>query len=96
MKSIAITEFKAQCLSLLENVARTGEPLLVTKRGKPLARVMPSGGATTVYPQDSLAETVTILGDIVGPVLSPQVWNAVRGELLSPTSKSRKKKRHAR
>jgi prevent-host-death family protein len=38
MKSIAVTEFKAQCIALLEAVARTGQPLVVTKRGKPLPR----------------------------------------------------------
>jgi prevent-host-death family protein len=82
MKSIAVTEFKAQCLALLEEVARTGQPLVVTKRGKALARVVPSGGGKAIYPQDSLAETVTILGDVMSPVLPPSEWNAVRGDLL--------------
>jgi prevent-host-death family protein len=43
MKSIAVTELKARCLAQLEDVARTGEPVMVTKRGKPLARIVPSG-----------------------------------------------------
>ncbi len=60
MKSIAVTDFKAHCLGLLEDIARTGEPLLVTKRGKPLARILPSTDATTLFPQDTLAGTVTI------------------------------------
>ncbi len=34
-------EFKAKCLSLLDEVAETGETLVVTKRGKPVARVLP-------------------------------------------------------
>jgi prevent-host-death family protein len=80
MKSVAVTEFKAHCLALLEDVARTGEPLLVTKRGKALARVVPSAGEGAVYPQASLEGTVTIHGDIVGPVLPASAWNAVRGE----------------
>jgi prevent-host-death family protein len=87
MKSIAVTEFKAQCLALLEEVARTGQPLVVTKRGKALARVVPSGGGKGIYPQDSLAETVTILGDVMSPVLPPSEWNAVRGDLL-PSKRS--------
>lgn len=82
MKSIAITEFKAQCLALLEDVSRTGEPLTITKRGKPLARVVPSAGEKARYLQASLAGTVTILGDVVEPVLSPRAWNAVRGVVI--------------
>jgi len=92
MKSVAVTEFKARCLSLLEDVARTGQPLLVTKRGKPLARVVPSGGAKTVYPQDTLAGSVTILGDVIEPVLPASAWNAVRGELLASDPSVPKKK----
>jgi len=86
MKSIAVTAFKSQCLSLLEDVARTGEPLIVTKRGKPLARITASG-VEGDYPQKSLAGTVTVLGDIVGPIVPAMAWDAVRGEL--PSSKRR-------
>jgi prevent-host-death family protein len=93
MRSIAVTEFKSHCLSLLEDVACTGEPLLVTKRGKPLARVVPSTGVETRYPQDTLAGTVTILGDIMTPVLPPEAWNAVRGERGAGAKKGRSRKR---
>jgi prevent-host-death family protein len=92
MKSIAITEFKAQCLSLLEDVSRTGEPLEITKRGKPLARVVPSAGGKAKYPQSSLAGTVTILGDVINPVLPSRAWNAVRGELV-PKARAKAKRR---
>jgi prevent-host-death family protein len=34
-------EFKARCLALLDEVSQTGKPLVVTKRGKPVARVVP-------------------------------------------------------
>jgi prevent-host-death family protein len=93
MKSIAITEFKAHCLALLEDIARTGEPLLVTKRGKALARVVPSGEGGSVYPQSTLAGTVMILGDVIAPVLPASAWSAVRGELLAaPKRRKRSKK----
>lgn len=82
MRTVAITEFKAQCLALLEDVARTGEPLLVTKRGKALARVVPSAAAGR-YPQDGLGGTVEILGDVLAPAAPPGAWNASRGVLLS-------------
>lgn len=41
-KEITATEFKARCLRLLDEVADTGETLVVTKRGRPVARVVPS------------------------------------------------------
>jgi prevent-host-death family protein len=40
-RSISATEFKARCLALLDDVAENGESLVVTKRGKPVARVVP-------------------------------------------------------
>src|SRR5258706_64570 len=42
MKKIAAAEFKAKCLKLMENVSSTREPLIVTKRGKPLVRLVPA------------------------------------------------------
>ena len=63
-EAVAISVFKAQCLALLEDVARTGKPLLVTKRGKPLARVTPGDHSTSSSPQETLRHTVETLGDI--------------------------------
>lgn len=40
-REIAAGKFKAQCLALLDRVAATGEEIVVTKRGKPVARVVP-------------------------------------------------------
>jgi prevent-host-death family protein len=83
MKSVAISTFKARCLALLEHVARTGEPLLVTKRGKPLARVTPGDHSRSSSPQETLRHTVETLADIVIPVVSPEAWHASRGVMLS-------------
>ncbi|MEO8615042.1 MAG: type II toxin-antitoxin system Phd/YefM family antitoxin [Luteolibacter sp.] len=40
MKTISATEFKAKCLQLLDEVQRSGEELVISKRGKPVARVV--------------------------------------------------------
>jgi len=40
-RNIAASHFKAKCLGLLDEVAETGEPIVITKRGKPVARVLP-------------------------------------------------------
>jgi prevent-host-death family protein len=82
MKSVAVSEFKSHCLSLLEDVARTGEPLLVTKRGRPLARITPSGNIAVARPQDTLRGSVSYEGDLLAPVVPAEAWNAVRGVLL--------------
>jgi prevent-host-death family protein len=42
MRKVAAGEFKATCLKLMDRVAATGEPIEVTKRGKPLVRLLPA------------------------------------------------------
>lgn len=42
MKEITATQFKARCLRLLDEVAETGQPLVITKHGRPVARVEPA------------------------------------------------------
>jgi prevent-host-death family protein len=56
--------FKAECLALLDRVEQTGEPVVVTKRGRPVAEVVPI--RSTSRP---LKGSVTVRGDIVGPIL---------------------------
>ena len=41
MKAVIISEFKAKCIAILKEVERTGEPVVVTLRGRPMARVEP-------------------------------------------------------
>lgn len=79
MKKIKSSEFKAKCLALLDRVAATGEPLEITKRGKPVARVVPVNGSKHKYPQMGLKGSCKILGDIISPVLPPlDVWDCMR------------------
>jgi len=70
MQEIAISEFKAKCLALLERVRQTKKPLRVTRFGKPVAEVVapsPETGADDWI--GSMRDTVQILGDIVAPVI---------------------------
>ena len=55
MRTIPAGKFKAECLALLDEVAASGEEIIVTKRGKPVARVLP------LEPPDSLKGSVTYL-----------------------------------
>ena len=76
MKEINASEFKAKCLSLLDEVARTGQGITILKHGKPVAQVLPAVPREKGYPQDTLKGTVEILGDVISPVFPSQVWEA--------------------
>lgn len=76
MRTIGVSEFEAKCSSILDEVVRTGEPVVILKRGRPIARLIPSALGEEKYPQRSLKGTVKILGDILGPVLPAQQWEA--------------------
>lgn len=66
MKSVTATEFKARCLSLLDEVRHTGEELLISKRGKPVAKVVPETGEK---PWLALRGTGAFAGDPFAPVV---------------------------
>ena len=67
MKTITASEFKAKCLALVDEVARTGEEIVVTKRGKPVSKLVPlvSRPASLVGLHKGLWR---IRGDLVEPV----------------------------
>jgi len=73
MKQIAAGQFKAQCLAIMDQVSKSGEPILVTKHGKPVVKLVPAeerGDDIFNY----MAGKVKILGDIVGPITPPEDW----------------------
>jgi len=76
MQTINATDFKARCLALLEEVARSGQGLVILKRGKPIAQLLPAPAEGEGYPQDSLKGTVKVLGDILEPAFPSGGWDA--------------------
>ena len=75
MKKIAISEFKAKCLALLEEVQKTKKPILVTKFGKPIAEVSPpSLHEKSRSWLGSMKGEIEFLGDIVSPVFDERDW----------------------
>ncbi len=80
MRSLSASEFKAKCLSILDEVAATGEPVLISKRGRPVAQLFPAASLEEGYPQHALRGTVRIVGNIVEPTTSSEDWEAERGE----------------
>ena len=80
MKSNAVPagEFKAKCLKLLDEVAETRKTLVITKRGKPVARVVPAENPKRTLEEylDKMKGSVTILGDIISPI--DVEWDAMK------------------
>jgi prevent-host-death family protein len=81
VRTIPASRFKAQCLAILDEVARTGEGVVILKRGRPVARLVPALRVDEAFPQERLIGTVEILGDVVSPVLPAQAWDAERGSV---------------
>ncbi len=78
METVSISRFKATCLAALERVRVTGQPLLVTRRGVPIAQVLPpppeqvAGSAF-----GAMRGTVEELGEVVAP-LDQSDWETLR------------------
>jgi prevent-host-death family protein len=74
--AIGAGEFKAHCLSLMDDVSTFGHSYIITKRGKPVAKLVPvdEGPARDTSGFGALRGTVTILGDIVGPFEELGAW----------------------
>jgi prevent-host-death family protein len=71
-------EFKARCLKLMDEVRATRRPIVITKRGKPVARLVPvEEEMPSIFGR--MRGTVTIHGDIVGP--TGEEWHAQKGIL---------------
>ena len=70
MRTLNASDFKARCLSVLDEVARTGESVLILKRGVPVARVVGAVEVDAAWPQETLRVTVELLGDVIDPVAS--------------------------
>jgi prevent-host-death family protein len=79
MQEIAISEFKAKCLAVLERVRATGKPIRVTRFGKPVAEVVPP---TDVQDRStwigSMKNSMKITGDIVSPAIDEDEWEVLR------------------
>lgn len=67
MRTIKASEFKAKCLQLMDEVAATGEPLVITKNGKPVAQLGPVPRARKSIWGLHKGQ-VEILGDIIEPI----------------------------
>jgi prevent-host-death family protein len=75
MKRVPAGTFKARCLAIMKTVQATGEPVIVTKRGAPLVKLVPAETATRdIF--DCMADKAEIVGDIEAPI--PVKWAVMK------------------
>lgn len=79
MTEIAISKFKATCLAILERVSRTGETVIVTRRGVPIAEIKPPPKRRDEDWIGSMAGTAEQVGDIVDEPAEPEgAWEVLK------------------
>jgi prevent-host-death family protein len=77
MKKYPAGEFKTHCLRVMEEVRLKRETVVITRKGTPIAKLVP----VDEPPQDvfgCLENEMTIAGDILGPVVPPDSWEALK------------------
>ncbi len=77
-ETISISQFKATCLAVLERVRRSGQPIVVTRRGEPVAEVVPpSPERNSSDWLGAMRGRGRVVGDIVSPASDPEEWEAL-------------------
>ncbi len=77
MKSMPAAQFKARCLKVMDEVNTTRQSVVITKKGKPVAKLVPADAAPRdVF--DCLKDVFRIVGDIEAPAVRPEDWEALR------------------
>ena len=67
-RCVAAAEFKANCLRLMDEVAQQRRPIIITKRGKPVAKLVPVEEQGPIDLFGRMAGTIKICGDIINPI----------------------------
>ena len=75
-RHVKASEFKAKCLALMDQVAKSGKSIVITKKGKPVAELVPHRAGKTRNPFGIWKNSVKITGDIVSPI--DVEWEALK------------------
>jgi prevent-host-death family protein len=80
MKTMAAGKFKATCLAVMDEVQAKREPVLLTKNGKPVAKLVPLELSEEQDPLDAFRfpGKIEILGDIISPITDLEDWDALK------------------
>jgi prevent-host-death family protein len=88
-------EFKARCLRVMEEVNKYRTPVVITKKGRAVAKLVPPDApATDVF--GCMAGTARIVGDVEAPILPAGAWDAVRRGTLARGARRARSRRRAR
>jgi prevent-host-death family protein len=77
VRTMAAGTFKNRCLQVMDEVHARREEIVITKHGKPVAKLVP----VDAEPEDLfnfLRDKITIVGDVVGPVIPVEEWESLR------------------
>ena len=78
MQDVSVSEFKAKCLGLIDQVHKTRQPLRITRHGRPVAELVPAGPDRKRKFLGDMIGTGKIVGDIVSPVIDLDEFEAYR------------------
>jgi len=77
MKKMAAGSFKTNCLAVMDEVQAKHETVVITKHGKPVAKLVPvTGNTDEIY--NFLAGKGAVAGDVISPAISPEEWGEIR------------------
>lgn len=78
MRTISVTEFKAKCLAIIDDVGRGGERVVVSKHGRPIVEVIRHVVPGDAPAQHTLRGSVRIVGDVETPAVPASEWESMR------------------
>jgi prevent-host-death family protein len=79
MRTIPAGEFKQTCLRLLDEVGESGEPIVITKRGRAVAQLAPIKPERAEDWLGAMRDRGEIRGDLIAPASESDEWEALRG-----------------
>jgi antitoxin (DNA-binding transcriptional repressor) of toxin-antitoxin stability system len=95
MKTMPAGQFKARCLRVMEDVKKYRIPVVITKKGRAVAKLVPPDTpAPDVF--GCMAGTARIVGDVDTPVVTPETWEALGRRPAIPGRKARGPRRSRR
>ena len=78
IKTIAAGAFKARCLAIMDEVQAKRQAVVITKRGKPVAKLVPlDEEKDDIFGFMKGKGQIEIKGDIISPVISPEEWGGL-------------------
>ena len=80
MTRVGATEFKAKCLELMDRVAERRESYEITKRGRPVARLVPAEAPAPRSVLGCMTGEMEVVGDLGRPAWSDEEWRELAGE----------------